>query len=124
MVIAPRDETKRSIVPEDTAIGGDSSKFPHAVRAMLENELNNLWQRIQAQPDTYVMTKEEFALFNYSRHHRGESNVAQNAIIRFWNQYQANLPSEDRTKLSETTTSHSSKVPPPGYTSPKQPSNA
>ncbi|CAG8885745.1 unnamed protein product [Penicillium egyptiacum] len=57
--------------------------------AVLEAAITELWNRIQAQPDSYVLTPDEFALFNYflTTRYRG-STVAQRAVARFWNNYQ------------------------------------
>ncbi|CAG8060145.1 unnamed protein product, partial [Penicillium nalgiovense] len=56
--------------------------------AVLEAAITELWNRIQAQPDSYVLTPDEFALFNYflTTRYRG-STVAQRAVARFWNNY-------------------------------------
>jgi hypothetical protein len=57
--------------------------------AVLEDAITELWDRIQAQPDTYVLSPDEFSLFNYflTTRYRG-SPVAQQAVARFWNNYQ------------------------------------
>ncbi|CAP92851.1 hypothetical protein E8E15_001716 [Penicillium rubens] len=57
--------------------------------AVLEAAITELWNRIQAQPESYVLTPDEFALFNYflATRYRG-STVAQRAVARFWNSYQ------------------------------------
>jgi hypothetical protein len=57
--------------------------------AVLEAAITELWNRIQAQPDTYVLSPDEFSLFNYflATRYRG-SPVAQRAVARFWNNYQ------------------------------------
>lgn len=54
----------------------------------LENNLSQLWGRIQASPDNYVLTKDEFAVFNFfiSRFHGSE--MAEKAIARFWQHHQ------------------------------------
>ncbi|CAG8096482.1 unnamed protein product [Penicillium nalgiovense] len=56
--------------------------------AVLEAAITELWNRIQAQPDSYVLTPDEFALFNYflTTRYRG-STVARRAVARFWNNY-------------------------------------
>ncbi|KXG51662.1 uncharacterized protein PGRI_090550 [Penicillium griseofulvum] len=57
---------------------------------VLEAAITELWNRIQAQPDSYVLTRDEFALFNYflATRYRG-SPVAQRAVARFWDNYKA-----------------------------------
>ncbi|KAF2184365.1 hypothetical protein K469DRAFT_579529 [Zopfia rhizophila CBS 207.26] len=59
-----------------------------AITAFLERKLGELWARLQAQPNTYVLTKDEFALFNYYRQRFGNSEIATSAIKRFWDNYQ------------------------------------
>lgn len=58
-----------------------------SVSDFLEAELSKLWGRLQAQPDEYVLTKDEFAVFNFfvSRFHGSET--AEKAIARFWKSY-------------------------------------
>ncbi|CAI7580448.1 unnamed protein product [Penicillium viridicatum] len=48
--------------------------------AVLEAAITELWNRIQAQPDSYVLTHDDT---RYSG-----SPVAQRAVARFWNNYQ------------------------------------
>ncbi|ETN46191.1 uncharacterized protein HMPREF1541_00375 [Cyphellophora europaea CBS 101466] len=54
-------------------------------RAVLSKELSRIWRNIQAQPTSYVMSKIEFAVFNYHRNSPDYKNpVAQRAVQRFW----------------------------------------
>jgi hypothetical protein len=55
--------------------------------ALLEAAITELWTRIQRDPDTYVLTRDEFALFNYFLERYRGSIVAQQAVARFWNSY-------------------------------------
>lgn len=56
--------------------------------ATLEAAIADLWTRIKAEPDSYVLNRDEFALFNYFlERYRGDM-VAQKAVARFWNNYQ------------------------------------
>ncbi|KAI9850039.1 MAG: hypothetical protein M1838_006179 [Thelocarpon superellum] len=59
---------------------------PH-VSALLERALAEIWRRIQARPTTYVLSADEFAVFNFHRHQFGDSELAQSAIQRFWDHY-------------------------------------
>ncbi|KAJ5489587.1 hypothetical protein N7539_004477 [Penicillium diatomitis] len=54
---------------------------------VLENAITDLWTRIQADPDHYVLTPDEFALFNYFMERYRGSTVAKRAVERFWNNY-------------------------------------
>jgi hypothetical protein len=58
-----------------------------ACQDFLEQNLREIWIRIEAEPDTYILTKDEFALFNYYRYRIKSSLVAQSAIKRFWDNY-------------------------------------
>ena len=65
------------------------------VDATLERAIVSLWQRIRSRPDTYVMTKDEFAVFNYFRG-RYTDQIAQRAVQRFWNSFKGDPPSTDK----------------------------
>ncbi|KAF2204741.1 hypothetical protein GQ43DRAFT_121204 [Delitschia confertaspora ATCC 74209] len=58
-----------------------------AITAFLERKLGEVWAKLQAQPNTYVFTKDEFALFNYYRARFGSSEIARSATQRFWDNY-------------------------------------
>ena len=68
----------------------------------LERSLRDLWGRLEAAPDTYVLTKDEFALFNYFRHRFTASNVAQSAVQRFWDSYQGDPRDFEQTQSSSS----------------------
>ena len=57
------------------------------VTAYLGHEIDCIWQRVQAQPLTYIFTKEEFALFNHYRGALDDNEIAQQAVRRFWEHY-------------------------------------
>lgn len=61
-----------------------------AVLAYLENALQMLWDRVLRMPDSYIMTKDEFALFNFHRHQYSSSSIVRGAVARFWNNYIGN----------------------------------
>lgn len=54
---------------------------------VLEAAIAELWRRIQTEPDSYVLSPDEFALFNYFLLRYRRSSVAQRAVARFWNNY-------------------------------------
>lgn len=60
---------------------------PPSVSTVLERAISELWQRIQMQPTAYVMTKEEFIVFNYYRSRFANVAMAQQAVARFWNNF-------------------------------------
>lgn len=65
----------------------EDGSVPPSVTAVLERAISELWQRIQAQPNTYVMNKEEFIVFNYYRSRFANVATAQQAVARFWNNF-------------------------------------
>ena len=55
---------------------------------ILEKEISRIWRQIEANPNTYVMTPDEFSVFNLFRH-RFTSNedtapLAVDATARYW----------------------------------------
>ncbi|KAE8397567.1 hypothetical protein BDV37DRAFT_276834 [Aspergillus pseudonomiae] len=59
-------------------------------RIILDNAVTELWRRVQSQPDTYVFTPDEFALFNYFIARFQGSLVTRGAVARFWDNYRRN----------------------------------
>ena len=54
-----------------------------AVTVFLGQSIDAIWQRVQAQPSTYVFSTEEFAAFSYYRGVFGDNEIAQQALRRF-----------------------------------------
>ncbi|KAK4610382.1 hypothetical protein CLAFUW4_13711 [Fulvia fulva] len=54
------------------------------ISAYLEGALTDIWGRISLQPETYIMSKDEFAIFNFYRRRFDENEVAEHAVARFW----------------------------------------
>jgi len=53
---------------------------------ILENALCYVWRNIQRQPNTYVMTHLEFAIFNFYRAlPELQNETARKAVSRYWN---------------------------------------
>jgi hypothetical protein len=55
-----------------------------AIVRILETALSEIWAKIQAQPTSYVMTRDEFAVFNYFQSRFGGHELAASAIRRYW----------------------------------------
>jgi len=51
----------------EIAKDNQNGQVPPAVTTMLERSISDIWRRIQAQPASYVMTKDQFAVFTYYR---------------------------------------------------------
>ncbi|THY31603.1 hypothetical protein D6D01_02852 [Aureobasidium pullulans] len=62
----------------------------HFVAKYLEEQLTGVWNRLESRPDSYVLSKDEFAIFNFFVGRYQESAVAEKAIARFWSSYQDN----------------------------------
>lgn len=55
-----------------------------SVNQYLEDALNDIWSNINAQPDSYVLSKDEFAVFNFYAQRFEGQQIAQQAIERYW----------------------------------------
>lgn len=55
-----------------------------AVKSILATELGEIWGKIQAQPTSYVMSREEFAVFNFYQDRFEGNQVAIEAKKRYW----------------------------------------
>ena len=55
----------------------------------LERSLLKVWKQLQAKPDSYIFTPDEFALFNYYRSWFGDQDIIRNATKRYWDNYRA-----------------------------------
>ena len=64
----------------------DEATIDPAVTKFLARAADDIWRRIQAQPSSYVLTREEFAVFTYYRDGFEDDKNVQQAIVRFWNQ--------------------------------------
>lgn len=54
----------------------------------LEKRLAQVWSKLNAQPNSYMLPSDEFALINYYRLRFGDSEVVRNATKRFWDNHQ------------------------------------
>ena len=82
---------------------------PPPVTAMLERKMAEIWQRIQARPTSYVMTRDEFAVFSYFRSSY-DNITARQAVSRFWSNDSgdAQSPKVDGAKSSASSTASTS----------------
>lgn len=78
--------------PQDTTVAQalevarespDGARDP-TIAAILEAALAQLWSKVESQPDSYVLTRDEFAVFNYFQHRFRENNLATAARRRYW----------------------------------------
>lgn len=75
----------------EVARESENDMDPHVLH-YLESEADYLWQRLQREPDAYVMLKDEFALFNFFIYRYQGSKVAEKAVARFWQSYTGSSP--------------------------------
>lgn len=54
-----------------------------SVTAYLEEAVTEIQRRLDAQPDSYLLTMDEFAVFNYFRS-RFQGDAAERAVDRYW----------------------------------------
>ncbi|KAF4972365.1 hypothetical protein FZEAL_9614 [Fusarium zealandicum] len=66
----------------------DGSSDP-TISKILEAALSQIWSKVQAQPDSYVMTRDEFAVFNFFQHRFTGDKTAVNARKRYWDNTRA-----------------------------------
>ena len=55
-----------------------------SVRDYLEQALTDIWGRIQQHPDSYLLTKDEFAVFNFYIQRFIAYPESEAAIARYW----------------------------------------
>ncbi|KAL2073238.1 hypothetical protein VTL71DRAFT_10562 [Oculimacula yallundae] len=55
-----------------------------AVVSILEHALRQIWRKIEAKPASYVMTRDEFAVFNYFQSRFAGQRLAAAARKRYW----------------------------------------
>lgn len=66
----------------------DGNISPH-ISAILDAAVAAVWRRVQSQPNTYVMTPNEHAVFNYFFQTKFQGNeVARRAVQRYWHHRQ------------------------------------
>ena len=68
----------------------------------LERCLQDVWTRLHQAPDTYVFSRDEFALFNFYRARFASSEIAQRAVRRFWDNYQGDYSEFQQTQTNGT----------------------
>jgi hypothetical protein len=79
----------------ERARNSDDGRIDPHTGALLETAIGELWNKILAQPDSYVLSRDEFALFNYFRHRFADSPIARGAVERFWNNFQGDASEID-----------------------------
>ena len=75
-----------SSVTEALEIARDSEEGARdpAVKNILETALAAIWAKIEARPTSFVMNREEFAVFNFFQHRFEGLQLAASARKRYW----------------------------------------
>lgn len=66
----------------------DGAQDP-TVSKILEQALSRTWAKVQAHPDAYIMTRNEFAVFNFFQHRFSGDRTAVGARKRYWDNMRA-----------------------------------
>ncbi|TDZ25950.1 hypothetical protein C8034_v003267 [Colletotrichum sidae] len=59
------------------------------VSSILESAISQIWAKVAAQPDSYVLNRDEFAVFNYFQHRFTGNKIAMAARKRYWDNARA-----------------------------------
>lgn len=59
------------------------------ISKILEAALSQIWSKVQAQPDSYIMTRDEFAVFNFFQHRFTGDKTAVGARKLYWDNCRA-----------------------------------
>jgi len=119
VVMAFLERVPRPLTVSESLKKAKGAEDSHEVSIFLEGELQSVYRRIEAQPDRYIMSKEEYSVLNYFKDRWGNNHLCQQAVFRFWKEYEApTKAATSSTTLSEVTKRDGPYVPPPGYLGP------
>ncbi|OHE90851.1 hypothetical protein CORC01_13854 [Colletotrichum orchidophilum] len=59
------------------------------VSSILESAISQIWAKVAAQPESYVLNRDEFAVFNYFQHRFMGNKIAMAARKRYWDNARA-----------------------------------
>lgn len=56
------------------------------VTKYLDSTVEGVWERIRAEPHSYLLNKDEFAIFNFYRakYQKQDKDITEAAVARFW----------------------------------------
>jgi len=61
----------------------DGSSDP-TISKILEAALTRIWAKVEMHPNSYVMTRDEFAVFNFFQYRFYDNKIAVSARKRYW----------------------------------------
>ncbi|KAF4444771.1 hypothetical protein FACUT_426 [Fusarium acutatum] len=91
--LSKRAVSRQDIVAQSLEVARESpdgASYP-SIREILESALEEIWTKVQDQPDSYIMTRDEFAVFNFFQHRFAGDKMAIAARKRYW---KATTPTE------------------------------
>jgi hypothetical protein len=59
------------------------------ISRILERAITNIWAKVMARPDDYIMTRDEFSVFNFFQHRFEGNEIAIAARARYWDNFSA-----------------------------------
>jgi hypothetical protein len=86
----PQPSPAITTVPQALEFARDSPEGAQdpTVATILETALADIWRKVEAQPTSYVMTRDEFAVFNYFQDRFAGEQLATAARRRYWDHLQ------------------------------------
>ncbi|KAH9885174.1 hypothetical protein F4778DRAFT_514187 [Xylariomycetidae sp. FL2044] len=84
-VMIPTQESSSAVAQalEIARESPEGAKDP-IVSNILDTALARIWGRVQAQPENYIMSRDEFAVFNFFQHRFVGNDLAVAATKRYW----------------------------------------
>ncbi|KAI3322319.1 hypothetical protein HD806DRAFT_536156 [Xylariaceae sp. AK1471] len=65
-------------------VARDSPQQEPTIVEILNKAMTEIWRRVVAQPNDYVMSRDEFAIFNFFQDRYRGNRVAKAARARYW----------------------------------------
>lgn len=77
----PVDVMQALEIARESEDGGAGDSY---IAKTLDQALDNIWDKVKAQPDSYIMSDDEYSLFNYFQHRFIGNDMAVLARRRYW----------------------------------------
>ncbi|KAI0811897.1 hypothetical protein GGR55DRAFT_600972 [Xylaria sp. FL0064] len=97
-VVTPKNNTYISndvIQALEVARDSPEAACHGTIRDLLESALTEIWDRVLADQSRYVMTRDEFAIFNFFQDRFRNNPIAVMARKRYWDNLSIPSPSQD-----------------------------